>query len=171
RLMLRSRAHRARREGVTLQDKILGEPEWMGRLGGGAFSPLSNLMRKLRPAREVLHRTAGIHRDARLPEFAKEPFSAWYEKHAPSAEAGRKGRVALFTTCSYEWNAPRVARAAVEVLERNGLAVELPPQRCCGMPNLDGGDVAAATEKAAANVEALLPAVRRGLDVVVPGPT
>ena len=39
------------------------------------------------------------------------------------------------------------------------------------MPNLDGGDVAAATAKMSQNVAALEPFVARGLRVVVPGPT
>jgi glycerol-3-phosphate dehydrogenase subunit C len=45
------------------------------------------------------------------------------------------------------------------------------PLTCCGMPNLDGGDVAAARAKMRANVDALAPYVERGLRVVVPGPT
>jgi glycerol-3-phosphate dehydrogenase subunit C len=39
------------------------------------------------------------------------------------------------------------------------------------MPNMDGGDVAAAIAKAKTNVATLYPFVARGLSVVVPGPT
>jgi glycerol-3-phosphate dehydrogenase subunit C len=39
------------------------------------------------------------------------------------------------------------------------------------MPNLDGGDVEAAKRKMQQNVELLLPLVRKGLTIVVPGPT
>ena len=39
------------------------------------------------------------------------------------------------------------------------------------MPNLDGGDMDAAIEKAKRNVAALYPLVARGMDVIVPGPT
>ena len=79
--------------------------------------------------------------------------------------------VALFYTCPVNYNQPDVGKAAVAVLEKNGIAVECPPQRCCGMPYLDGGDLDSARKNAQANVDGLLPAIERGLKVVVPGPT
>jgi glycerol-3-phosphate dehydrogenase subunit C len=58
------------------------------------------------------------------------------------------------------------------VLEKNGFSVERPDAlTCCGMPNLDGGDVGAATRKMEANIAALLSHVRQGRRIVVPGPT
>jgi glycerol-3-phosphate dehydrogenase subunit C len=39
------------------------------------------------------------------------------------------------------------------------------------MPNMDGGDVKAAQDKARQNVQTLLPFVQKGMQVVVPGPT
>jgi Fe-S oxidoreductase len=83
--------------------------------------------------------------------------------------AGRK--VVLFYTCSVQWNEPQVGRAAVEVLEHNGVTVFAPDLRCCGMPALDGGDVARATDWAAHNIAVLLPYVEAGCDIVSPGPT
>jgi glycerol-3-phosphate dehydrogenase subunit C len=65
-----------------------------------------------------------------------------------------------------------MAANAVRVLERNGWAVVRPPeQTCCGIPNLDGGDVPSAQAKARQNVAALLPHVRAGLSIVVVQPT
>src|ERR1700753_1738625 len=43
RLMAREKAQRARTEGVALVDQLLGEPGTIGKLGGGAKAPLSNL--------------------------------------------------------------------------------------------------------------------------------
>src|SRR5687767_6103667 len=43
--------------------------------------------------------------------------------------------------------------------------------KCCGMPALDGGDVARATDWARHNVAVLKPYVDAGCDVVAPGPT
>ncbi|MFQ5903807.1 MAG: heterodisulfide reductase-related iron-sulfur binding cluster, partial [Candidatus Binatia bacterium] len=61
--------------------------------------------------------------------------------------------------------------ACVEVLEKNGIRVACPEQRCCGMPFLDGGDIEATKNSARANVDSLHALVREGYDVVVPGPT
>jgi Fe-S oxidoreductase len=49
--------------------------------------------------------------------------------------------------------------------------VVCPDQVCCGMPALDGGDVAGAVRRARRNVASLARAVDAGCDVVVPGPT
>jgi glycerol-3-phosphate dehydrogenase subunit C len=57
------------------------------------------------------------------------------------------------------------------VLERNGVDVSLPRQRCCGMPYLDGGAVEQAQALIAQNVRTLAAAVREGRTIVVPGPT
>jgi len=79
--------------------------------------------------------------------------------------------VALFATCSVEFNDPATGRAAVGVLERNRVNVSLPAQRCCGMPYLDGGAVKEAKALIADNVRTLAEEVRQGRDIVVAGPT
>jgi glycerol-3-phosphate dehydrogenase subunit C len=79
--------------------------------------------------------------------------------------------VVLFATCYGDYNEPNVPEAAVRVLEHQGFRVHRTEQRCCGMPNLDGGDLAAAIEKIRFNVASLLPQVRAGKKVVVVAPT
>lgn len=59
----------------------------------------------------------------------------------------------------------------MRVLERNKVDVSLPPQRCCGMPYLDGGAVDEAKALIRQNVQSLAAAVREGREIVVPGPT
>ena len=80
-------------------------------------------------------------------------------------------RIALFATCSVEYNDPGAGKATVAVLEKNGVDVSLPSQRCCGMPYLDGGAVKEAKALIADNVRSLARAVREGREIVVPGPT
>jgi Fe-S oxidoreductase len=77
----------------------------------------------------------------------------------------------LFYTCGVNFNEPEVGKACVRVLERNGVEVRCPEQRCCGMPFLDGGDIGATKKNAQANVAYLQPWVEKGYDIVVPGPT
>jgi glycerol-3-phosphate dehydrogenase subunit C len=58
------------------------------------------------------------------------------------------------------------------VLEHNGFFVHRAEETtCCGMPNLDGGDVAAYVAKVKQNVAVLHPHVAAGRKIVVPGPT
>ena len=68
-----------------------------------------------------------------------------------------------------EYNAPAIGRAAVAVLERNGVDVALPDQRCCGMPYLDGGAVEQCRALVRDNVRTLAAAVREGREIVVAG--
>ncbi len=80
-------------------------------------------------------------------------------------------KVAIFHTCFVNYYNPAPGKAAVAVLAKNGCAVACPKQNCCGMPALDGGDVAFAQKQAAANVASLLPLVREGYRIAPINPT
>jgi glycerol-3-phosphate dehydrogenase subunit C len=173
RLMLRYTAQKAKREGVSIRDKFLGNPVALGKLSSKA-APIVNTMNKARAHRALMEKTLGIHRDKLLPEFASEPFEKWVKKRA--SKSGPPGRPAtreavLFHTCYVNYNAPEIGKDAVEVLERSGVRVLSPAQTCCGMPALDGGDIDFATKQARKNVETLKPFVERGLPVLVVNPT
>jgi Fe-S oxidoreductase len=172
RLMLRARAVQTRtRGGATVQDRVLGNTELIGRLGA-ATAPLSNWANENRAHRRLMQATLGIHRDRNLPRFHRETFSRWFGAHpetAPSAQPA--GRVALFATCTVEYHEPAVGRAAVAVLRHNAVDVTVPVQRCCGMPYLDGGAVDEARRLIDENVRTFGAAAREGREIVVPGPT
>lgn len=172
RLMAREKAQRARRDGVPLVDKILGEPMAIGALGSGPGANMANLVNANRLVRKVAEKVTGISAEFPLPPLASQTFSRWFALHTPLPTAGTRGEVVLFATCYGEYNFPELARAAVRVLEHNGYSVHVPEdQKCCGMPNLDGGDIDAARAKMEANVALLAPLVHKGLPIVVPGPT
>src|SRR5262245_35707645 len=185
RLMLRARAAEARKRGVTLQDRMLGNTDLVGRVGS-LLAPLSNWMNELVVHRAFMQWITGLHRTPHLPRFHRPTCSAWFRRRpqtagsaaraaAPAASAASapsvNRKVALFATCSVEYNAPEIGRAAVAVLERNGVDVTLPEQRCCGMPYLDGGAVDQCRDLVRDNVRTLAAAVREGRDIVSPGPT
>jgi glycerol-3-phosphate dehydrogenase subunit C len=174
RLMLRARSAEARARGVTLQDRFLGNTGLVGRLGS-MTAPLSNWMNAFPPNRALMQAVVGIHRDRKLPLFHRETFSRWFDQRKrPASAAGAPAadkRVALFATCSVEYNDPATGKAAVAVLEKNGVDVTVPAQRCCGMPYLDGGAMKEAKALIADNVASLARAVREGREIVVPGPT
>jgi glycerol-3-phosphate dehydrogenase subunit C len=171
RLMSREKAQRARRNGVSVVDKVLGEPGVLGELAGGAMAPVSNLIAASKLLRKVAEKMTGVSAEFPLPPFERHPFPQWLEEHEPLPGAGSAGDVVLFSTCYGDYNRSRVPRAAVRVLEHQGFRVFRPEEVCCGMPNLDGGDVIAMQRKVKLNVAALLPHVRRGSKIVVPEPT
>ena len=162
---------RAKRDGVTFTDKVLGEPQLIGQLGGGPLAGATNLINESRLLRKVTEKVTGISAEFPLPPLASEPFPAWFRKRKASATAGEAGDVVLFATCYGNYNIPDVPKAAVAVLEYLGYRVLGVEETCCGMPNLDGGDVAGAVEKIRANVAELIGHVRAGATVLVPNPT
>jgi Fe-S oxidoreductase len=169
RLMLRARAAEGKRAGVSRQDRMLGNTALVGKLGSLA-APLSNWLNEVSVHRAFMQWIVGIHRKRALPRFHRPTFSAWFRRRRKAA-AGAAKRVALFATCTVEYNAPAIGRAAVAVLERNGVDVTLPEQRCCGMPYLDGGAVDECRALVRDNVRTLAAAVREGRQIVSPGPT
>jgi len=172
RLMAREKAQRARRDGVALVDQILGEPGVIGSLGSGATAPMANLVQASRLVRKVAEKVTGVSAEFPLPPLERHPFPAWLAKHEPLLGAGTAGEIVMFSTCYGDYNESSVPRAAVRVLEHQGYSVVRPEgQECCGMPNLDGGDVDAMRAKVKANVRSLLPHVRAGSKIVVPSPT
>src|SRR6185503_541107 len=140
---------------------------------GSLTAPVSNWMNDFAPNRAVMQAVVGIHKDRKLPLFHRETFSKWFDQRRRSAAPAPPAdlRIALFTTCSVEYNDPGTGKAAVAVLEKNGVDVSLPGQRCCGMPYLDGGAVKEAKALIADNAKSLAQAVREGREIVVPGPT
>lgn len=171
RLMAREKAVRARRNGIPLVDKILGEPQLMGAMGSGIGASVSNLITKNQLLRKVQEKATGISAEFPLPSYARESFPSWMEKHEVPEHAGDSGDVVLFATCYGNFNSPEVPRAAVHVLEHAGYRVHTVEETCCGMPNLDGGDVEGALAKIRANVAALIEHVQDGAKVLVPSPT
>lgn len=170
RLMLRAKAVQTKRDGQSLQDRFLGRVDVVGRFGN-LFAPLMNWLNRNSLNRRLMEKAIGIHRDRILPHYAAQTFQQWFDRRTtnPSSEAGKK--VLLFYTCSVNFNEPEIGKACVQVLERNGVEVRCPEQRCCGMPFLDGGDIQATKDNAEANVASLQPWVAKGYDIVVPGPT
>jgi glycerol-3-phosphate dehydrogenase subunit C len=171
RILAREKAQRARRDGIPLVDRLLGEPGTLGQLAGGVMAPASNFVNASRLLRKAAEKVTGISAEFPLPSFERHPFPGWLAKHEPLPSAGEAGDVALFSTCFGDYNHSSVPRAAVRVLEHQGFRVHRPEEVCCGMPNLDGGDVAAMQSKVKANVASLLPLVRAGFKIVVPEPT
>ncbi|MGD0339350.1 MAG: anaerobic glycerol-3-phosphate dehydrogenase subunit C [Bacteroidota bacterium] len=171
RLMLRARAIRTREKGVHIQDKFLGKTDLIGAIGS-TFPGIMNWANENQITRSLMHATVGIHKHRNLPKYHGVTFIEWYRKHRRSEDRDyTNGKVALFYTCTVNYNNPDIGIATVEVLERNRIDVIVPEQRCCGMPALDGGDIAAAQEMIDFNTRSFQSYVDAGYTIVVPGPT
>jgi Fe-S oxidoreductase len=167
-LMVRGKAVRAQVKRPRLRDRLLVNTDLIGRTARWV-APILNRLLQAGWFRALLHRLGGIHKDRRLPPIASEPFPTWFRRR--NVRRGGDRKVALFSGCLTNYNYPSIGRATVQVLEKNGVAVAWPDQRCCGMPFFDTGDVAAATAHARSNVASLKGMVDQGYAIVSPIPT
>ena len=171
RLMGRASAVRARASGLGRRERILGNPDRLGRVAR-RFARLANWANRNRLQRVLMEKTLGVHRDKILPEFAPESFERWFQRNESGlALKGDAGKVAYFFTCFVNNNHPDLGRDAIKVLQKNACTVRCPKQNCCGMPALENGDVPFAKQQAERNVGAFLPLVRQGYKVVTSGPS
>jgi Fe-S oxidoreductase len=168
RLMGRAKAVHRKKNGAPLFDRIAAQVDLIGRLNSVA-APIVNWMNRLAAFRVILEKTLGVDRRRNLPLFHGRTFRRWWDWRGPKAR--NRGRVALFYSCSVDYNEPQVGRAAVRVLEHNGFEVVCPEQSCCGMPHMDAGDLSSAEAAARKNVARLLPFAQQGVPIVALGPT
>jgi glycerol-3-phosphate dehydrogenase subunit C len=141
------------RGGLSLRDRLISRPRLLGRLSR-PVAPLANAVMASRPARILIERALGVHRDAPMPGFSATGFQAWVRRRPRPPDARRT--VAYFHGCAVEEFEPAVGAAVVRVLERNRLAVTVPSQGCCGLPLISNGDFDAArryADKLVANLE------------------
>jgi Fe-S oxidoreductase len=170
RLVHRYVAQRTKRRGLSLRDRVLGDPDRVGALAR-ASSGVANIANRVRLQRIVLEKVLGIHRDKLLPDFADSTFEKWAVRAGKvKPEAG--GEVVLFQTCYVQNNEPQIGRDTVEVLERNSVDVRCARGlQCCGMPAWERGDLDSLRRHAGTNLQLLLPFVEKGARIIAINPT
>jgi glycerol-3-phosphate dehydrogenase subunit C len=167
-LMVAWKKRLASERGVRWRDRLLVMTDVIGKFGS-AMASLTNGLLKNSVIRRLIELIVGVHRDRKVLHFSGETFTRWFTRHVPVKRAEAPVRkVALFASCLVNYQATDIGKATVQVLEKNGIDVVVPEQRCCGMPQFDIGDTQAIQEAARANIASLHPWVAQGYDVVVP---
>jgi glycerol-3-phosphate dehydrogenase subunit C len=169
-LMLRHRAAESKAGKTPFAARQLVETDRNGTLAG-KVAPLANwaTARGNGLTRRPMEMVAGIDRRADLPKFHGRTFMmrARDKKPAINATAPAFGRKAvLYATCFVNYNNPRIGEAALAVLAHNGVAVETAYPGCCGMPQLEQGNLERVAQSARKVADALLPLVERGHDII-----
>lgn len=150
---------------IPLRNRALGRSELMGKLGH-RFAPFLNWGAQIRPARILVEKVIGIHRDAPLPHFEFTPFREWFARNKPRPQGQVKGQIAYFHACAGNYFETKTSKAAVMVLAHNGYDVLLPEQTCCGLPMQSNGEFDAARHHARRNLDSLSDYAARGIPIV-----
>jgi Fe-S oxidoreductase len=170
RLITRARAQEVKKNGVRWVDKLLGNPDLIGKVGS-ATAPVANLANENSLNRRLMHDVVGIHKDKKLPSFAGRTFAQRFAsaRQAPQGEPAAK--VAFFATCYVNYSEPEIGTDTLAVLGHNNVEVAFAYEQCCGMPRWHNGELDGAIEVAKQNVAGFIEHVNQGRSIIATNPT
>ena len=177
-LMLRGKAIKHKNGENTFRDRLLTSTDTVGNIAGiPVVAQVVNAVNKNGLARKALDKVLGVHPDAIIPEFHSDTLrkrEARRDVPTLTAVPGEltKGKIALFSTCYCNRNAPDIGQDLIAILEHNGIPVKLVNQEvCCGMPKLELGDLEKVDQAMLFNIPQLVNMVDAGFDITAPVPS
>ena len=168
--VVKAKAERVAALGMPMGVRLLADVQRFARLGGSA-PRLVNRLLAIPALNRVLKKLLDIHPQRELPPLAAQSFFDWARRKGLQRHPHGERKVAYFAGCTAGYLFPEVARAAVAVLNRNGVAVHVPDQQCCGMPTLLEGDRATTLKRARFNLATLGALAEADYDIVCSCPT
>ena len=153
---------------IGLARRQLSQTDRNGRLGC-SVAPLANwaTRRGNRLTRPLLEMAAGVHRDAALPEYRRKTLTAHSDPPEANERAPAYGRKAvIYATCFANYNDPDLGASALAVLARNGVETVVVHPSCCGMPQLEMGEIARVAAAAAEVAAEFKDWIDKGYEVV-----
>ena len=164
-------AHYYARRRRPLNHYVLGLLPWWGPVAA-RMPRLANALTHAPVINQQGKRLAGIAEERDLPRFATETFRDWFARRAGARPHPTGKRVVLWPDTFTDLFEPHIGKAAVEVLEAAGFAVELPRQRlCCGRPLYDFGMLTLAKRTLQKTLQTLDEPIQSGVPVLVLEPS
>jgi glycerol-3-phosphate dehydrogenase subunit C len=169
-LMLRYKAIQHRNGETPLAIQQLTQTDRNGQLAAiasGIVNWATDTSNKI--TRPIMEKVVKIDRRASVPKFHSKTCTQLVDeqpleinKNAPAY--GRKAVV--YVTCFANYNNPSIGLAARNVLAKNGVETQFVYPECCGMPQLEHGNLDRVAQKAESVSKALQPWVEKGYDVI-----
>ena len=168
-LMLRHRAKEFSEGKVGFKEKQISKIDRNGKLGQKT-RVVSNSIVSLnnKPARYVMEKALNISKEAKLPKFAK-PFKENFPINTKAPSFGKKA--ILFSTCYGSYHNTEIISSAYKVLRHNGVDVSLFYDGCCGMPQLEQGNIDRVMDQAKDISSKLVPLLSEEVPVIAPIPS
>lgn len=176
-LMLRAKAVKFKQEGTSFRNRMLSDTNKVGKLATIPLVDITvNALNNNSAFRKVLEKTAGVHHQAPVPKYHSKTLRKRVKsmgKNISPVPLGRTtGKVALYATCYGNYNSPELGEDIFKVYQHNNIQIEIvPKEQCCGMPNLELGDLESVKKAKEANIPVLARLVDEGYDLIAPVPS
>jgi Fe-S oxidoreductase len=169
--MLRAKAIKFKKGGVTAGEKFLASTDVHGQFAGiPVVVQVANALSKTRFARGLMQDLLGVDKDAWLPELATRKFRSGAKTSGewPVRDGAKTpGKVAIFATCYVNYNEPGIGHDLLKLLDHNEVPyVLVEKERCCGMPKLELGDLDAVDQSKQANIPVLAAYAKDGFAIL-----
>lgn len=169
-LMLRYRAVEKRNGKTKFVSGELAKTDRNGKLA----APVAGLAnwatnRSNSFTRGIMQSTLGIDKNAALPKYQSKTLVKRAKENPLeiNVDAPAYGRKAvIYATCFGNYNNPATGEATRKVLAKNGIETEVVYPGCCGMPQMEQGDLAAVAENAKKVSAELGKWIDKGYDVI-----
>jgi glycerol-3-phosphate dehydrogenase subunit C len=167
-LMLRAKAVKHEKGGVSARDKLLASTDVHGQFAGiPIVAEVVNRVNSTGIMRKLLDSQMKVHPKAWLPQTATQRFRWGRAMNNPSFTVvnGERtpGKVAIYSTCIVNYNEPGIGEDLIKVLEHNEIPYEIvEKEQCCGMPKLELGDLESVERSKDANMPVLARYAREG---------
>ena len=150
-LMLRYKAYQHKEKQVSFSKKQLAEVDRNASVFN-AIAPLVNTANAIGSvARPLIQATVNIHVDASIPKFAGKTLMRQVKDKPffPNPEGAAYGeKVIIYATCFANYNETKLGLHAGKILAHQGIDVRFEYPGCCGMPQLELGNIGRVTNNA-----------------------
>ncbi len=164
-LMLRYRAMERKLKKNNVIDDQLTKTDRNGKF----FSKFSNLTNwstssENKLTRPIMEKFLKIDKEAELPKFYKKEFSK--SKTDINYDSPNNEKILLFPTCFVNYNNPNLGTLTQKLLYKYKIHSEVFYGGCCGMPQLEGGDIKSVAEKASKTAKLVEPYIDKGYKLI-----
>lgn len=167
-LMLRYRfAERAKNKNSLIDDQLVQTDR-----NGKLFSKFSNLINwstktENKFTRNIMEAFIKVDKEAELPRYYKQTFVEMSKTSSEKKlESKEKNKVILFPTCFINYNNPDIGFVAKKILEKLDIETKVFYEGCCGMPQLESGNIKSVEQKALETSLKLSEYIKKGYKVL-----
>jgi glycerol-3-phosphate dehydrogenase subunit C len=160
-MIARAKAKHRKPPARGLRDWLFARPGLLGKLAT-ILPSLSNFVLSMAAVRLLMSKLMQIAPQRRFPKYTR----ASLRTPAIGISSNERQCVLFFPGCFIRYNRPDQGRTVIELLERNGFAVQVAATECCGVPAMANGDAIQAHVLARANVRSLVKQVDAGMRIV-----